>query len=133
MTQPEIVVPHIPMIARFVFQHHFEQGAKPRSILLEALEVWRSQLAEVKRTREFFDSRLADRLLNAARTLIDALARDDLTVQQREAISAAVLYLVNDDDGEPDFDSLIGLEDDAEVMQAVARFVGLDEVADGFD
>ncbi|OIP42621.1 MAG: hypothetical protein AUK47_03910 [Deltaproteobacteria bacterium CG2_30_63_29] len=129
----ESIVPHISPMTRFVFQHHFERGERPRSELLAGLERWRRQLAEVKRTREFFDAQLAERLLRAAGCLLEELGRANLSAHQRDAISAAILYLVDDDDGEPDFESLIGLDDDAEVMQAVARFVGLDEVAGFFD
>jgi uncharacterized membrane protein YkvA (DUF1232 family) len=43
-------------------------------------------------------------------------------------LKAAMLYFINSDDDEPDFNSPIGFEDDAEVLNACLRFADLDEL-----
>ena len=66
-------------------------------------------------------SALADALMQA----LKRTAEDDLKARW---IKAAALYFIHSDDDEHDFDSPIGFEDDAEVVNACLRFCGFDEL-----
>ena len=50
--------------------------------------------------------------------------KDDTPDAERLAIQAAVRYFVLEDDAESDLNSVIGLDDDAEVVNAVLRHLG---------
>lgn len=43
-------------------------------------------------------------------------------------LKGAMLYFVETDDDDPDFDSPIGFEDDVEVLNACLRMAGLEEL-----
>lgn len=49
--------------------------------------------------------------------------------QQRRLVQAAVTWLLLEDDAEPDLESVAGLDDDAEVFNAVARELGRQDLA----
>ncbi len=51
-----------------------------------------------------------------------------LTAARRYWITGAILYFSKCNDDEPDFQSPIGFEDDAEILNACFRFAGLDRL-----
>ncbi len=77
---------------------------------------------------EFLDIDLARKLARQCRRLLDWANGADLADDQRALARAAVRYFVLDDDGDSDADSILGLEDDEEVLVAVARELGCVEV-----
>ena len=56
-----------------------------------------------------------------------ATVDDDTKPAARQAIQAAVRYLILEDDAESDLDSVIGLDDDAEVLNAVLSYLGRED------
>lgn len=66
------------------------------------------------------------RLANAlAKTMFECIGVwSDFDPKQRFWLSGAILYFARCNDDEPDFQSPIGFEDDAEVLNACLRFAG---------
>ena len=52
----------------------------------------------------------------------------ELSGERRYWLAGAAIYFADCDDDEPDFDSPIGFEDDAEILNACLRFSALDEL-----
>lgn len=78
--------------------------------------------AEAER-REFFDLGLAERIAASLSTLIAELDGDP-SEHQRIGTQLAVLYFITVADGEPDFESILGFEDDARVLNAILEGLG---------
>jgi len=73
--------------------------------------------------REFVDVALAERVAAGLTVLLTDID-DETPESRRRVVYAAARYFVQMADGEHDLDSEIGFHDDAEVLNAVARFVG---------
>ncbi|MEZ4321744.1 MAG: hypothetical protein R3F61_29990 [Myxococcota bacterium] len=71
------------------------------------------------------DLKLAERLGKACLAL---LADFDRPIAEQRLIQAACHYFVDSDDEEGDFASMVGLEDDAHVMNYVLAQVGRDDL-----
>lgn len=78
-------------------------------------------------TNEFLDVSLAVRLTEACEALLDEAERAD-SEPTRHLVQAAVRYFILDEDGEHDLESVCGLDDDAEVCNAVARHLGREDL-----
>ena len=74
----------------------------------------------------FVDLDLAERVGNACLTLLEAWPL--LPAYEQRLIQAACLYFADTDDEDDDFTSVIGFEDDAEVLNHVASLVGRDDL-----
>jgi hypothetical protein len=69
------------------------------------------------------DLDLAEEVHRRLATIIERW--DDLSDEDRAAVADTIEYVVNDDDEEHDILSPIGLEDDAEHVEALERRLGL--------
>jgi uncharacterized membrane protein YkvA (DUF1232 family) len=78
-------------------------------------------------TNEFIDAAVGLSLASEAGALIDEAERRQ-DVETHRLVQAAVLYFVLDDDAEHDLHSVCGLDDDAAVLNAVARQLGRDDL-----
>lgn len=72
----------------------------------------------------FVDLDRAEQVAAACLALLDAWPR--LDDDGRSWLAAACLYFADTDDAEDDFTSLVGFDDDAEVVNHVAARLGLD-------
>lgn len=70
------------------------------------------------------------RLARAISEVVDQVVKrwDELPADARTWLSAALAYFAMCNDDEPDFDSPIGFEDDAEILNSCLRFAKLDEL-----
>jgi uncharacterized membrane protein YkvA (DUF1232 family) len=82
-------------------------------------ELWTKLVVEERRPLGFA---LADASMKLLTTL-----KDDTPEERRAAIQAAVRYFVIEDDADSDLDSILGLDDDAEVLNAVLKHLGHDD------
>ena len=74
-------------------------------------------------TDPFVDLARATQVADACLALLDALP--GLPDDDRSWVVAACLYFVDEDDEEDDFSSIVGFDDDAEVVNHVAGRLGL--------
>jgi hypothetical protein len=72
------------------------------------------------------DPTLARALVDASQRLLGTLT-EDTPDGTRRLVQAAVRYFIIEDDADGDLDSILGLDDDAEVMNAVLRHLGYDD------
>lgn len=91
--------------------------------LKREVEAHRIELEDRHRTDEMIDLRLARALGAACMALLDRLPADASAADQ-QAVLAAVRYFVLDDDASADSESCLGLDDDAQVFNVVARHLG---------
>ena len=109
-----------PLVARIL--------AEPqRSLPALAREVtdYRATVVAASRVSEFVDVRLAGRIADACELLLGALA-DAPTERQLRLAHVAVRYFVLEDDVEGDLTSVVGFDDDAEVVNVVLRELGFE-------
>jgi hypothetical protein len=78
---------------------------------------------EASKRLEFVDVALAERVAASLNALLDAIDHET-PERHRRIVYAAVRYFIQLDDGDHDFESEIGLHDDAEVVNAVVRHLG---------
>jgi hypothetical protein len=90
--------------------------ADPRGAVLAHLE----SLREAGRENEFLDLVQAERLATRSLALLDRL-QDGMPDVERKLILAAVYYFIVDEDGESDTESVLGLDDDEQVLDVVEK------------
>jgi len=76
---------------------------------------------------EFLDLDTARRLAVQCEALLSGAA-EDLNQEVHVLIQVAVRYFVEDKDGEADTTSLVGFDDDAEVIAAIAKALGREDI-----
>ena len=86
----------------------------------------------LERTRAAHErSRIVNlRLATAIKEAIEQVLNqwESLSANDRNWLAGAFFYFAKCNDDEPDFDSPIGFEDDAEVLNACLRFAGLNDL-----
>lgn len=82
-----------------------------------------SDTAEAHGINPMINLRLAQALTDSIKTALAGW--DTLSATGKYWLAGAILYFSNSNDDEPDFDSPIGFEDDAEILNACLEFVGM--------
>lgn len=95
----------------------------PVEQLRQDLRAHLATVQEAAKINPHLEPRLAHRLVEVCHALLDEAASQG-TDDPRRLVQAAVRYFVEDDDSEHDLTSVVGLVDDAEVCNAVARALG---------
>ena len=114
---------HLPAEARQPFAELLslvKQGSEPNH---EELAQHVGMLRAASAEHEFLDLALLETLSEGHAELLDATER--LRGEPRAVALAAVAYFLLTDDGDSDLESVVGLEDDAQVFTAVVRYLGL--------
>ena len=114
----------IPTAARPLWDELMQQPLLPVHELYEQLSDYEAELAKRRRSRDpDVDATLARELVVACRRLLDTLSKQTPPHTQH-MVQAAVRYFIIEDDAEADLDSILGLDDDAEVVNAVLQKLG---------
>jgi len=108
-----------PPEATSVFDNLLNLELQPVPALKRQVDRHLADLQEAHGRNEFLDLAMAWELAGASHRLL-ALSPTATEADQR-LIQAAVLHFVLANDASPDTGWLLGLEDDAKVLQAVAR------------
>ena len=117
-----------PAIAT-VLRGILDEPIRDVSELREEVRSYLAKLRDLSGDLEFLDLALAQHLAVRCVALIDGLGPDSPPETQR-LVQAAARYFVEDDDAEGDTISPIGFDDDAEVIELVAREIGREDVLD---
>lgn len=121
--EPAAEIPGLPRAARRSFPELMADTSEPSSWIRGEVQRHLGEVRAAALTREFVDLALAERVAGGLCALLDGLDHDTPDTA-RNAVYAAARYFALHDDGNPDLDSVVGFHDDAEVLNAVARYLG---------
>ena len=113
----------MPESVAILFRKMMREPRRSREELRRLTAAHLLRLETAAREVDYLDVELATAIANGCHRLIDTIA-PPVTEDHRRLVQAAVLYFVLDEDVEGDTTSLIGLDDDRLVVEAVC-----DEVA----
>lgn len=103
----------------------------PLAELRRQVVAYRKTLAAAVAREERIDALLVEDMIDGCLALLDeAAAEPDApdAVEARRILHVACRYFVLEEDGEGDFDSLLGFDDDASVYNAAARALDRDDL-----
>lgn len=116
----------IPAASMELWTKLLDEDLKPVHELVKEVKTYQHAIAQRSTVRNAdVDPTLANALADASMKLLTTI-KDDSTEERRRAIQAAVRYFVIEDDADSDLDSILGLDDDAEVLNAVLKHLGHD-------
>ncbi len=117
----------IPDAAKDLWGQLIAEELRPVHELFKDVRDYQHALAKRSQwTDDDVDPALARGLAEASLRLLGTLS-DDSPETTRRLIQAAVRYFIIEDDADSDLDSILGLDDDAEVVNAVLRHLGHDK------
>jgi len=120
----EGVISGIAFDARAKLQAHHDAPLKPPAQQQRDLTAYFRTLDSLASEHEFLDLGLAQQLAQECEALLDLL-NNGTSEQTHRLVQMAVSYFIDPNDAEDDTDSPIGFDDDAEVIRAVARELGV--------
>ena len=95
---------------------------RPVAALRAAVAAHHRAIAEAAAASPFVDGSRAAAVAAACDALLDAWP--SLSAEHQRLVQAACVYFANPDDDEGDFASIIGFEDDVEVIRYVSQAIG---------
>ena len=116
----------IPDGSRQMWTELLTEDVLPVNDLLTQVRRYQQEITQTASVNDDVDLELARSLASAAVKLLGTV-QDDTSEPNKRAIQAAVRYLVIEDDAESDTNSVIGLDDDTDVLNAVLRHLGHDK------
>ena len=114
---------------RRIAEQLFEETLVPVPVLSDELEQYVESLSSHAANAEFVDDGIAEKITTLCWKLIGALPENPDEHQHR-LTQLAVNYFVLAEDGHDDKHSMIGFDDDLEVVSAVVRELGMTELLD---
>lgn len=125
-TRTSRVLESLPDRSRAVLGNLLENPQSGRKNLLEGVREYLASLEQQKGRAERLDLKTARLLERKSIAMLEKKSADD--EEAEKLIEAAVTYFVEYDDGDHDFHSQRGFDDDLEVIDAVARELGFTDV-----
>lgn len=117
----------IPDDSKELWTRLIGEDIRPVHELVKEVKTYQQAIAQRSTVRNAdIDPALANALVDASMKLLTTI-KDSMPRERRLAIQAAVRYFVIEDDAEGDLDSILGLDDDAEVLNAVLKHLGHDD------
>ncbi len=117
----------LPPNSRQLFWDLFRRKLVGKTVLREELSTYVTLVKATAAAGGVVNEEVARDLARNLASLLKEL-NDGLGEFDQRLIHAAVHYFVEDDDGEADFDSYDGYEDDVEIFNAVAVRLGRDDL-----
>lgn len=121
-------LPGVPEEARELFAVLVSERPLTRASLEREVLGYIQLVRGERRAGRGVDARLADALAEASLALLEHLDDEGCSDEHRRLIQAAVRYFVLEEDADGDFSSPSGFDDDAAVMNAVARHLGREDL-----
>jgi hypothetical protein len=119
------IIDQLPESVGLVFRRMMRESRRSREELRRLVATHLVRLESASRETDYIDAPLAGRVANLCHRLIDTIA-PPVDEDHRRVVQAAVLYFALEEDVEGDTVSLIGLDDDQLVVDAVCRELGVD-------
>lgn len=116
----------IPQAARVLWDRLMAETLLPVHELFGEVKDYQQAIHQRSSDDEGVDPALAENLVRASMRLLGTL-NDATPESTRRVVQAAVRYFIIEDDADSDLDSILGLDDDAEVINAVLRHLGHDD------
>ena len=113
------LIPGIPEESVDIFMRLVKEDVVPIEQTRREVAAYMAELENMVKANEFIDLRIARKCAEACKALLAQLS-DDSPQEHRGLVQAAARYFVLDEDGDGDLTSMIGFDDDAEVINAVA-------------
>lgn len=110
---------------RRIAEQLFEETLVPVPVLSDELEQYVESLTAHAANAEFVDDGIAEKITALCWKLIGAMPEQP-DERQHRLTQLAVNYFVLAEDGHDDQHSMIGFDDDLEVVSAVVRELGMD-------
>ena len=117
----------LPEETREAYARFLKLPELDKESLLERLERYYNRTKSESEVMELADVELAQNLTVSLKQLVEVCPPENLP-----AIKAAAYYLFCSEDANSDLDSVLGFEDDAEVVNCVCRMLGQDELQVSF-
>jgi len=111
---------------RVVYLEYLDGPLTTPAALRSLVHMHRSRADTELESRTLVDKKLVDYIAESCLALLDSW--HDVGESERRAIQAACLYFADTDDEESDFDTIGGFDDDARVLNFVARKLGRDDL-----
>ncbi len=115
---PDLPV-NLPEGTQEVFAKYLSASPAPREMLSNQIAAYLESVSHASGENEFLDLATARKLGRG----LNHLLRDCSDVQL-PYVQAATSYFINSDDANPDLESMLGFDDDAEVFNAVCHHLG---------
>jgi hypothetical protein len=123
---PDPILSKIPPAALSTFSRLLKKEARGLDVLRRSVDRYLEAIIEAAETRAHIDADLAQKIARSCHGLLDL--HDGASTADQARIVAAVEYFLLPRDGDDDLAYQDGLVDDAEVVNAVARELGKDEL-----
>lgn len=121
-------IPGIPAESQRLFDAHHDAELAPPSVLREELAAYAERIAARTPDNEMLDATVGQGLTRSCEALLAIAGADGADEATQRLVQAAVRYFVDEEDVEPDRDTMWGLDDDAAVCNAVARHLGREDL-----
>ena len=113
----------LPPETREAYQRYLSLPILETSVLLNRIDAYLSVVKNASGENEFLDLSTANSIATALKKLAENSGKDSFP-----HVQAATYYFVNAEDASPDLESILGFDDDAEVVNAVCRHLGCPEL-----
>ena len=119
---PALLFESLPLEVRQAFATLWPSAIPAVPELRRTISVHSSEVEKAALKNEFLDVTLSQGIAVAFERVLASW--EELDSDGRRTIGAAVAYYALNEDAEDDLDSVLGFEDDAQVFNACARYIG---------
>jgi uncharacterized membrane protein YkvA (DUF1232 family) len=111
----------VPRAARDVIEDFLTDELRDSAELRDRVRQYMDRVAEERDRFEFLNEPLAEAIAERYVELLERLG--DADPEHRRIIQAGLMYFVEPADADDDFDSILGFDDDREVLNTVAEYL----------
>jgi hypothetical protein len=119
----ESIAAELPRETREAYERYLKIPVAERGAIKNKIDDYVSTVLNASGENEFLDYPTAQRISLSLRKLLEVCSDDQLV-----HVQAATLYFISTDDASPDLESILGFDDDAQVVNAVCRVLGHPEL-----
>lgn len=117
------IAAELPPETHQAYKRYLAIAVADRAVLKNKVDDYLVTVLHASGENEFLDYPTAQQIATSLHRLLELSPPEQLV-----HVQAAVLYFINSDDASPDLESILGFDDDAEVVNAVCRLLGRPEL-----